>query len=81
MLDLQAISGHKDLRELQIYIENANRKRRAKRAIERLESTQIANKGLANLESRLANPGKSSNTFNRRFEIMVSAEGLEPSTP
>ena len=42
VLDLQAIPGYKDLRELQIYIENANRKRRAKRAIERLELTQIA---------------------------------------
>ena len=58
VLDLQAISGHKDLRELQIYIETANRKRRAKRAIERLEAAQIANKKLANLEGRLANPGK-----------------------
>jgi integrase len=45
VLDLQAISGHKDLRELQIYIENANRKRRAKRAIGKLEAAQIANKG------------------------------------
>jgi integrase len=44
VLDLQAISGHKDLRELQIYIENANRKRRAKRAIGKLEAAQIANK-------------------------------------
>jgi len=58
VLDLQAISGHKDLRELQVYIENANRKRRAKRAIERLEAAQIANKKLANLEGRLANSDK-----------------------
>jgi integrase len=46
VLDLQAISGHKDLRELQIYIENANRKRRAKRAIGQLEAAQIANKNV-----------------------------------
>ncbi|WP_340672022.1 tyrosine-type recombinase/integrase [Bradyrhizobium ottawaense] len=38
--DLQAISGHKDLRELQVYIENADRKRRAKRAIAQLEEAQ-----------------------------------------
>ena len=43
VLDLQAISGHKDMRELQIYIENANRKRRAKGAIAKLEAAQIAN--------------------------------------
>ena len=41
----KAISGHKDLRELQnLHRECANRKRRAKRAIGKLEAAQIANK-------------------------------------
>ncbi len=41
VLDLAAISGHKDLRELQIYIDAADRKRRAKRAIAKMEAAQI----------------------------------------
>jgi integrase len=43
VLDLAAISGHKDLRELQIYIDAADRTRRAKRAIGKLEAAQRGN--------------------------------------
>jgi integrase len=58
VLHLQAISGHKDLRELQIYIENANRKRKAKHAIEMLEAAQKANDQVSKSKARLDNSGK-----------------------
>lgn len=49
--DLQSISGHKDVRELMLYIEKADRKRRARRAIAQLEEAQKgkAQKANANL--------------------------------
>jgi integrase len=53
VLSLAAISGHKDLRELQIYIDAADRKRRARRAIEQLEKAQKQNTKMSKSASRL----------------------------
>ena len=40
---MQGISGHKDLRELQLYIDAANRKKAAAEAMEKLLSSQTRN--------------------------------------
>jgi integrase len=53
VLSLASISGHKDLRELQIYIDAADRKRRARRAIEQLEKAQKRNTKVSKRTSRL----------------------------
>jgi integrase len=53
VLSLAAISGHKDLRELQIYIDTADRKLRARRAIELLEKAQKRNAKVSKRASRL----------------------------
>ncbi|MGV7215026.1 tyrosine-type recombinase/integrase [Bradyrhizobium sp. UFLA05-112] len=53
VLSLAAISGHKDLRELQVYIDAADRKRRARRAIELLEKAQKQNTKVSKRTSRL----------------------------
>lgn len=53
VLSLAAISGHKDLRELQIYIDAADRKRRARRAIQLLEKAQKRNTRVSKRASRL----------------------------
>ncbi|MEH2527630.1 MULTISPECIES: tyrosine-type recombinase/integrase [unclassified Bradyrhizobium] len=58
VLGLAAISGHKDLRELQIYIDTADRKRKAKWAISKLEAAQKANTKVSNRASPLDNPTK-----------------------
>ncbi|MBR1296645.1 tyrosine-type recombinase/integrase [Bradyrhizobium sp. AUGA SZCCT0042] len=58
VLHLQAISGHKDLRELQTYIENANRKRKARQAIGMLEAAQRANTKVTILPSAIVNSAK-----------------------
>jgi integrase len=55
---IAAISGHKDLREVQLYVEAANRKRMARDAVAQFQRVQKKNKKMANLEGRLANPGK-----------------------
>jgi integrase len=55
---IAAISGHKDLREVQLYVEAANRKRMAREAVAQSQRVQKKNKKMANLEGRLANPGK-----------------------
>ena len=57
---IAAISGHKDLREIQIYVDAADRKRLARAGIAQLwkMNNQTQNEKVANLESRLANPGK-----------------------
>ena len=47
------ISGHQDLRELQIYIDAADRKRRARRAIAQLEKAQKQNSKVSKRASRL----------------------------
>jgi hypothetical protein len=53
VLSLASISGHKDLRELQIYIDAADRKRRARRAIEQLEKAQKQNTRVSKRANRL----------------------------
>jgi integrase len=55
---IAAISGHKDLREIQLYVEAADRKRLARDGIARLCQAQTENTQVANLEGRLANPDK-----------------------
>ena len=42
VIEMQGISGHKDLRELQIYIDAANRKKAAAVAITKLIAAQSA---------------------------------------
>jgi integrase len=53
VLSLASISGHKDLRELLIYIDAADRKRRARRAIEHLEKAQKRNTKVSKRATRL----------------------------
>jgi integrase len=57
---IAAISGHKDLREIQLYVDSADRKRLARDGIAQLwkMNAQMGNELVANLESRLANPEK-----------------------
>jgi len=45
VVEMQGISGHKDLRELQVYIDAANRKRAAATAITKLIAAQSAARG------------------------------------
>ena len=42
VLELQSISGHKRLEELAIYVENANRKKAAAKAMKKLLAAQSA---------------------------------------
>ena len=58
VLSLAAISGHNGLRELQIYIDAADRKRHARRAIELLEKAQKQNTKVSKRASRLDNSAK-----------------------
>ena len=53
-----ALSGHKDLREIQRYIEEYDRQQVGIATSTAFEQAQIANKKVANLEGQLANPGK-----------------------
>ena len=57
---IAAISGHKDLREIQIYVDAADRKHLARAGIAQLwkMNSQTQNEKVANLESRLATSDK-----------------------
>jgi integrase len=55
---IAAISGHKDLREVQLYVEAANRKRMAREAVAQFQKVQKKNRKLANLEGQLASSGR-----------------------
>jgi integrase len=55
---IAAISGHKDLREVQLYVDAADRKRLARDGIAQLRKAQSENIQVANLKGRLANPDK-----------------------
>jgi integrase len=54
---IAAISGHRDLREIQLYVDAADRKRLARDGIAQLRKAQRENIQVANLEGRLAIPG------------------------
>jgi integrase len=55
---LAAISGHKNLKELETYCEEANRKRLGRQAVAHMESAQKANPKVSNEVIELDNPFK-----------------------
>ena len=55
---IAALSGHKDLREIQTYIDEYDRQKVGIETSTAFEQVRNANRKLANLEGRLANPSK-----------------------
>ena len=53
-----ALSGHKDLREIQIYIDEYDRQKVGIETSTAFEQVRNTNRKLANLEGRLASPSK-----------------------
>jgi integrase len=58
-----SISGHKDLREIQTYIDAADRKKMARATIAAVEAARKANTGLPNAQSLLGNSAKKTNNI------------------
>jgi len=53
VFEIAAISGHKNLKEIQTYVDDANRKKLARAAFAHIETVQNKNDRLSNGHSRL----------------------------